>query len=66
VSPAESVGRILVRAVNWLGDPVLALPALNRRFPEGGAPWLALNLGSILRDVIEVEDVLGAAEASWS
>jgi len=48
IEPGD-VGRILVRAVNWLGDAVLTLPALealDRRFPQAeivllATPWVS-------------------------
>jgi heptosyltransferase-2 len=40
----EAIGRILVRQVNWVGDAVLTLPALealDRRFPQAEITLLA-------------------------
>ncbi len=68
--PREAPRRILVRMVNWLGDAVLTLPALealDRRFPRSeivvlAKPWVAgLFAGQPAVDrVIEYRPVNGA------
>jgi heptosyltransferase-2 len=64
----DSIGRLLVRAPNWIGDAVLSLPAvrdLRRNFPGArievlARPWVA-DLYHAVREVDAVREALGLA-----
>ncbi len=61
MSSPPQVGRLLVRAPNWVGDVVLALPALRdlrRAFPQAGLTVLARSwVAELYRALPEVDAV---------